>query len=181
MSKDSSPFSDDKLAKMVWLKSQAGWAIINPDGSYKAVSMSFCKMVEYSQAELHGNKFQQITHPDDVEADVAMAKLLKLGEIPYYSMVKTFVKKSGYPVLVDLVVWPVLDDDGKFEYFLSQMTPKLDICSLQATKAEVKIDMVTLAMKMVSENKAMLAKVATSLIALITAIAFAITEVAKRI
>lgn len=47
-----------------------GIALVAPDGGWISVNKALCDIVGYSEEELWGLSFQQITHPDDVAADL---------------------------------------------------------------------------------------------------------------
>jgi PAS domain S-box-containing protein len=47
-----------------------GMALVAPDGRWLQVNRSMCQIVGYSEEQLLGETFQDITHPDDLESDV---------------------------------------------------------------------------------------------------------------
>lgn len=100
---------------------QAAVAIahVAPDGSWLRVNQKFCSITGYSEGELYGLTFEDITHPDDVDADWAQASALLQGEIPTYSMEKRYIRKSGDCIWVNLTVSLARSSDGKPEYFIS--------------------------------------------------------------
>ena len=54
-----------------------GMALVAPDGRFLRVNRALCDMVGYAEDELMATNFQAITHPDDLEADLAhMHRLL---------------------------------------------------------------------------------------------------------
>ena len=52
-----------------------------PDGSWLAVNSCFCEIVGYPKHELLTKTFRDITHPDDLEADLAQVRRMLAGEI----------------------------------------------------------------------------------------------------
>src|SRR6516165_2548476 len=61
-----------------------GMALVAPDGRWLRVNRKLCDIVGYSHEELIGLTFQEITHPDDLETDLAYVRQLLAGEITTY-------------------------------------------------------------------------------------------------
>ena len=68
-------------------------------------------MVGYSADELAQMTWQQITHPDDLEADLAQAKRLISGQASSYTIEKRYIRKDGGIVWVSLHGSLVKSDD----------------------------------------------------------------------
>ena len=65
--------------------------------------------------------FQELTHPDDLDLDLAHVRRLLAGEIPTYQMEKRYLHKRGHGVWVLLSVALVRDRAGLPLYFVSQV------------------------------------------------------------
>ena len=63
--------------------------------------------------ELRGRTFAEITHPDDVDTDIRLARRLFAGELPGYSVDKRYVSKDGGIVWVELTVSVIRDERGR--------------------------------------------------------------------
>jgi PAS domain S-box-containing protein len=96
-----------------------GLAHVAPDGRWLRVNRKLCDTLGYSRDDLRRKTFQEITHPDDLEADVAYVARLLSGEIPSYAMEKRYVRADGGTVWVQLTVSLVRDDAGRPDYFIS--------------------------------------------------------------
>jgi PAS domain S-box-containing protein len=72
-----------------------GVALIAKDYRFLKVNSALCQMVRYSEAELLQMSFADITHPDDVRADVELAERLFNREIPFFRLQKRYVRKTG--------------------------------------------------------------------------------------
>jgi signal transduction histidine kinase len=57
--------------------------------------------------------FVDITHPDDVRADVELAEKLFKREIPFYRLQKRYVKKTGEILWINLTASVINGPDGK--------------------------------------------------------------------
>jgi two-component system, cell cycle sensor histidine kinase and response regulator CckA len=96
-----------------------GMAHVAPDGRWLRVNQRLCEITGYTRRELFGLRFQDITHPDDLDADVEQGKRLWSGQIPSYSMEKRYIRKDGSIVCVNLTVSVACDASGDAEYFIS--------------------------------------------------------------
>jgi diguanylate cyclase (GGDEF)-like protein len=65
--------------------------------------------------------FQDITHPDDLDADLEHVREMVAGEIRGYEMEKRYFRADGSIVWVLLSVSLVRDADGAPRYFISQI------------------------------------------------------------
>ena len=63
--------------------------------------------------------FQDITHPDDLEADLEQARRMLAGEIETYSTEKRYIKKGYSQVWVSLKVALMRDAQEDPKYFIS--------------------------------------------------------------
>ena len=99
----------------------SGMALVAPDGSFLEVNASLCEMVGYAADELVERTFQDITHPDDLEADLDNVHRMLRGEITSYQMTKRYFNRSGDIVWVLLSVSLVRAADGAPRYFVSQI------------------------------------------------------------
>jgi PAS domain S-box-containing protein len=79
-----------------------GMALVALDGRFVRVNRALCEIVGYSSDELTGLTFQSITHPDDLDADLALAGQLARGEIPRYQLGKRYIRKDG--TIVDIML-----------------------------------------------------------------------------
>ncbi|HZP85738.1 MAG TPA: PAS domain S-box protein [Burkholderiales bacterium] len=65
------------------------------DGTLLRINDGYCRLTGYSREELHGGKFQSITHPDDLARNLELWEGLKAGKYDTYEMDKRFVRKDG--------------------------------------------------------------------------------------
>jgi PAS domain S-box-containing protein len=96
-----------------------GMAHVAPDGRWLRVNEALCRIVGYPADELVTKSFQDITHPDDLVADLAEVEGMLDGEIDRYNMDKRYLRKDGSIVWVRLTVGGVRKSDGSIDYFVS--------------------------------------------------------------
>ncbi len=98
-----------------------GMALVAPDGHWLKVNRALCELTGYSESELLSKTFQDITHPDDLDADLAYVRQMLAGEIHTYQMEKRYFHKSGQVVWVLLSVSLVWGAQGKPLHFIAQI------------------------------------------------------------
>ena len=98
-----------------------GMALVSLDGRWIKVNQALCDSIGYSVEELSSKTFQEITHPDDLEADLANVRQLLDGEISSYKMEKRYFHKEGRVVWVLLGVSLLRDKLNKPLYFIAQI------------------------------------------------------------
>ncbi len=96
-----------------------GIAHVAPDGRWLRVNQRLCDIVGYDHDELMAATFQDITHPDDLEADLTNARRLLAGEMATYSMEKRYVRKDRSVVWARLTVSLTRTPHGEPDYFIS--------------------------------------------------------------
>ncbi|MFL5846362.1 MAG: diguanylate cyclase [Solirubrobacteraceae bacterium] len=98
-----------------------GMALVDLDGTFLEVNRSLCELTGYGQPDLLARTFQEITHPDDLDADLEHLRALTAGEIPSYQMEKRYFTATGDLIWVNLSVSLVRAADGTPERFISQI------------------------------------------------------------
>ncbi len=98
-----------------------GKALVAPDGRFLRVNRVLCEIVGYSEAELLAVTFQDITHADDLDLDLANVQKMLRHEIKSYQMEKRYLHRRGGVVWILLTVSMVNDEQGSPAFFVSQM------------------------------------------------------------
>jgi len=96
-----------------------GIAAVGLDGRWMRFNDAVCAITGYSREELSTKTFADVTHPDDIDADWALARRVAAGEIPTYSMEKRYLRKDGSVVWVHLAVSLLRDPPGAPLQFVS--------------------------------------------------------------
>jgi PAS domain S-box-containing protein len=116
-----SPLSGDSLFQNAFEHAAIGMALVAPDGKWLRVNHSVCEITGYSENDLLQRSFQDITHPDDLDLDLANVGKMLAGEIDGYQMEKRYFHKNGAIVWVLLSVSLVRDEEGQPRFFISQI------------------------------------------------------------
>jgi PAS domain S-box-containing protein len=84
----------EQLSRLALEEAPIGVAVVGLDGKFLRVNNALCEIVGYSHDELTQLSFQAITHPDDLDTDLALAQKLAAGEIPRYQLGKRYIRKD---------------------------------------------------------------------------------------
>jgi PAS domain S-box-containing protein len=95
-----------------------GAAQVGIDGSWLRVNRRLGEIVGYEPEELLQTTFQDITHPDDLEEDLAQVSRLLADELQTYTLEKRYLRKDGSIVWVNLTVSLVRDAAGEPAYLI---------------------------------------------------------------
>ena len=96
-----------------------GIAHVAPDGRWLRVNEALCRILGYLADELITRSFQDITHSDDLAADLAEVKGILDGKIDSYGMDKRYLRKDGSVVWARLTVGAVRKSDGSVDYLVN--------------------------------------------------------------
>src|SRR3954452_4700533 len=107
--------------RRVFEEGPLGVALVGKDYRFLKVNRALCQMVGYSEAELCQVSFPDITHPDDLAADLESAGRMFRGEIPYFKMRKRYLKKNGEIIWINLTASVIRDPEGTSLYGLAMM------------------------------------------------------------
>ena len=96
-----------------------GMAITSPTKGRVEVNDEICRILGYERSELLKLTWAEMTHPDDLSADVANFQRVLSGEIGGYSMDKRWIRKDGSVIHTSMSVRCVRDAVGSVDYFLA--------------------------------------------------------------
>ncbi|GMV91942.1 MAG: histidine kinase [Candidatus Hydrogenedentota bacterium] len=93
----------------------AGLGVVIVDLDFKIVDCNdaLIRMLGYSKDEIVALGIEGITHPDDLDADLALAESLRHGSHDSYQMDKRYVRKDGAIVWGSLTGTIVRDETGR--------------------------------------------------------------------
>ncbi len=96
-----------------------GMAITSPTKGMLEVNDEICKILGYERDELLKMTWAELTHPDDLAADVANFERVIAGEIDGYKLDKRFIRKDGRIIDTTISVKALRDADGAVDYFVA--------------------------------------------------------------
>lgn len=99
-----------------------GMAITSPETKrWVRFNDRLCDIFGYSREELATKLWAEMTHPDDLTADVAEFERVLRGESDGYAMDKRFIRKDGAVVFASIDVKCVRKIDGTVDYFVAMV------------------------------------------------------------
>lgn len=113
--------TSERQFRLAMRHSPIGMALVGLDGRWLEVNDALAVMLGYLPQELLQLTFQDVSHPDDLDADLELVDQLVAGLIPDYRVHKRYVRRNGRPVWVELRVALVRSSDGEPLYFVCQM------------------------------------------------------------
>jgi two-component system cell cycle sensor histidine kinase/response regulator CckA len=119
--------------RRVFEEGPLGLALVGKDYRFEKVNTALCQMVDYDQASLVRMSFVDISHPDDVGADVELAEKLFRGEIPFYRIRKRYIKSTGETIWINLTASVINGPDGERLHGLAMVE---DITEVKRTQEE---------------------------------------------
>jgi diguanylate cyclase (GGDEF)-like protein/PAS domain S-box-containing protein len=111
----------ERLWRLTLQHAAAGIALVSLDGRWLHVNPALCRIVGYSEAELLSKTFQDITFPEDLDADLDLLNQVVAGLIDDYTLDKRYVHSDGHLVRVRLHVALVRDEQDEPLHFVSQI------------------------------------------------------------
>jgi diguanylate cyclase (GGDEF)-like protein/PAS domain S-box-containing protein len=100
-------------------RATVGMAATSPDKEWLEVNDTLCEMLGYSREELIHKTWAELTHPDDLAANIAQFDRLCRGEIDEYSIENRFVRKDGTVIHARRSPRAVRKADGSIDYIVA--------------------------------------------------------------
>lgn len=125
----------DGLARRFYNLPFIGIALSSPKSKrWLRCNDRLCEILGYPRAELTRMTWAQMTHPDDLAADVEQFEKLVRGESNGYVIDKRFIRKDGSTVFTSLDVKRVRLSDGPQEYLFATVQ---DISERKQAEAKI--------------------------------------------
>jgi diguanylate cyclase (GGDEF)-like protein/PAS domain S-box-containing protein len=130
----------DRRFKATFDQAAVGIAHVAPDGRFILVNDRFCEIAGHERVDLVARGFQGITHPEDIDADLAHLDDLVQGRTSSYSMEKRYLRADGKVVWANLTVSLVRKPDDTPDFFVSVIE---DISARRAAQMDAEHDPLT--------------------------------------
>ncbi|MGB9144488.1 MAG: PAS domain S-box protein, partial [Acidobacteriaceae bacterium] len=98
-----------------------GMCMAAPDGHFLHANAALCQMLGYSQEELLGDAWQQITHADDLEQSCQALARFNRGEVKTVEMEKRYIRKDGQVLWARVRILAAQDSGGRLSHFITQV------------------------------------------------------------
>lgn len=101
--------------------SRIGNAIVGLDGNFLKVNDALCQMLGYTEIELKTMSVLEVTHPEDVEAEVQFQNDSLAGGRTFFRMQKRYLTRDGVVIWANLNVVIARWADGTPRHFVGQV------------------------------------------------------------
>jgi diguanylate cyclase (GGDEF)-like protein/PAS domain S-box-containing protein len=124
--------ASEERFRLMFEAAPIGISLVGIDGRFLAVNPALCQIVGLAPDELLAIDFQAITHPGDLDADLAHLARCLDGSSDGYVMEKRYFHRDGHQVWVELNVAVARDRHGVACQFVAQI---IDITERRAATA----------------------------------------------
>ena len=101
--------------------SPIGMALVGLDGRWLEVNPALCRIVGRSREQMLGERFQSVTHPEDLTTDQELIHRLVTRQVPSYRREKRYVHQDGHTIWVQVDVSIIFNADGSPRHLVSQI------------------------------------------------------------
>ena len=92
---------------------------VDLEGRFLRINQKFCEILGYTREEMCTKTWMEVTHPDDLAADLELYGRLLRGELASYTMEKRFIRNDRSTVWVELTVSFHRDAAGRPSYCIA--------------------------------------------------------------
>lgn len=96
-----------------------GLALVSPDGLFIKVNHTFCDMTSYPRAELEGQSFRRIVHPEDVTRDEEYLRACRAGSGEARTVEKRYLRRDGSEFWGRCTTTPARAASGEFAFVVA--------------------------------------------------------------
>lgn len=133
--------AERRIFRGTFEQAAVGIAHVSLDGHFMLLNNRFCEIVGYSRSEMETKGFQEITHPEDLEADLAQVDRLLKREATRFSVENRYLRRDGATVWVQLTVAPLFDQAGEPQFFVVVIEDISGRKALEDTLQSVNVDL----------------------------------------
>lgn len=133
----------EAMFRSIFEHAAVGMTLMDAQGRILRCNPAFARMLGYAEDELRGKSFTEITHSEDVDANLRLHHDLTAGKIDRVQLRKRYLHKSGTTVWVQLTVSmvPCHADSPEFSIAMAEDISRQEEAqrSLQAAHQRLKV------------------------------------------
>jgi len=112
----------NKVFEQVFERSLIGMAILNPQGQFLKVNKKVCSIWEYSEKELLGKNWKDITYPDDIAKSEEYTNSYENKSEEYNTVLeKRYITGCGKTITCKITTIAIRNQKGYISYFVTQV------------------------------------------------------------
>ncbi len=108
----------EELFRLTFDRLPIGAAMVDADQRIMRANTEFCRMLGYSEEEITGVALKDITHPEDIPAELDNLRMMQNGGTDSFTMEKRYIRKDGSVVWGQLTAGMVRDSRSCPKYAL---------------------------------------------------------------
>jgi len=129
--------SDESILNLFYKLPFLGMAVTSPiTQEWVTVNDELCEILGYSRDELTSLTWSEITHPDDLETDLASFNSVLAGDSEGYRMDKRFIRRDRATIHATIDVRVVRKPAGEIEFFVATIQ---DITARKRTESALRL------------------------------------------
>jgi diguanylate cyclase (GGDEF)-like protein/PAS domain S-box-containing protein len=113
-----------------------GTCLVATDGRFLRVNTALCETLGRDRSDLLASTWQQLTHPDDLDADLALVDDVLEGRRRSYRRLKRFIAADGRVIWGNQSVAAIRNADGTVRNFVSQIVDVTERVAAERSLAE---------------------------------------------
>jgi diguanylate cyclase (GGDEF)-like protein/PAS domain S-box-containing protein len=107
--------------ELVFEQAPIGMALLTPEGRWVRVNQALLAITGYTSEELLAKTLEEVTHPDDLSADIEQVRQLLAGQVGEFQVEKRYFHARGHVISTMLSVSLVRDRQGRPLHFIAQI------------------------------------------------------------
>lgn len=112
----------NKVFEQVFERSLIGMAIVSSEGQFLKVNQKVCSIWEYSEKELLGKNWRDITHPDDIQKSEHYINSYEDKHEQYHEVLeKRYITGTGKTIICKITTITIRNQEGYISYFVTQV------------------------------------------------------------
>ena len=111
----------EEMLRLAMDNAPIGMTLAAPDGGWLRVNRALCRIVGRTEEEMRGLTFRDITHPDDLDNDLALLQKIIAGELDSGQLHKRYLKPDGSCVWARVSGAAARREDGEIACLIVQV------------------------------------------------------------
>lgn len=111
----------EERLRRVFESAPIGIALVSEDRRFLAMNPALCRLLGYTEKELLGKTFLEVTHPDDLKPSLELERAGRARAGDSLTLEKRYLRKTGETIWVRLTVRAIQDTDGRFLHWLTMV------------------------------------------------------------